>query len=267
LSVKFTLGGLAAATANTRACALRVDEAAVRTGDHLNLDFASCTVDVWCRIESWPKSAAATLPLSLVCGNNFEVLASNPTGTTLRLIASFRVQDAAGAESVGSITTVDIAATLGTTWHLLTVQFELIAGRACLWWDGVVKGTLAGLTSPLERIYVKRKYLGLMANTSGADVMVDAAPTIAGVISFDNWRVSRSARYTHNTAFAVPTVSFTDTGSPAYGLWKLREATVPNVLLSSFGEYNGARPRIDAFADRYAASWSAVWNSTPNPVT
>jgi hypothetical protein len=265
LSVKFQLGGLAAATANTRACALRIDEAAVRTGDHLNLDFASCTVDVWCRIESWPKSAGATLPLALVCGNNFEVLASNPTGTTLRLIATFRVQDAAGAESVGSITTVDIAATLGTTWHLLTVQFELIAGRACLWWDGVVKGTLAGLTSPLERIYVKRKYLGLMANTSGADAFVDPSPAVAGVVSFDSFRVSRSARYTHNSSFSVPTALFPDTGSPAYGVYNLRETVVPNVILSNFGEYNGLRPRVDAFADRYAASWSAVWNATPNP--
>jgi hypothetical protein len=265
MSVKFTLGGLAAATANTRACALRVDEAAVRTGDHLNLDFASCTVETFVRPEVWPKSGAATLPLALLCVNNGEVVASNPSGSTLRLVGTFRVQDAAGAETTGTTGNLDIASALGTTWHHLACQFELIAGRACIWWDGVVKGTISGLTSPIERIYVKRKYLGLLANTSGADVFIDAAPTAAGVISFDQWRVSRSARYTHNVNFTPPASAFTDTGSPAYAVWALRETVAPPVILSTFGEYNGARPRIDAFGDRYAGPVSVQWNATPNP--
>lgn len=267
MAVRFTLGGTPAGSSNTRAAAIRQNEAAVRTGDKLNLDFADWTVDVWCRIESWPQSSAATLPLAIICMNNAEVLASNPTATTLRLQPTFRVQDASGNESAASITTIDIASTLGTTWHLLSVSWETVNGRACLWWDGVVKGTLTGHTSPLNRIYVKRLYCGLLANTSGADVFIDPSPTTPGVISFDNYRISRSQRYTFNVGFTPPSVQFTDTGTPAYGVWPMRETVTPRVILSNFGQYNGMRGRVDGFADRLAACWTATWNATPNPVT
>lgn len=193
------------------------------------------------------------------------MLASNPSGTTLRLQPTFRVQDADGNEDADSITTIDIASTLSTTWHLLSVSWETVQGRACLWWDGVVKGTLTGHTSPLDRIYVARTYLGVLANVSGVDAFIDPSPTTPGVISLDNLRISRSARYTFNVGFTPPTAPFSDTGSPAYGVYPLRETAAPHVILSNFGSYNGLLSRVDGFGDRIAGPWSAVFNATPNP--
>lgn len=244
---------------------MRIDEAAVRTGDKLNLDFADWTSEVFVRPESWAKSGAATLPLALLCMNNAEVLASNPSGSTLRLVATFRVQDADGNEDTDSTSNMDIASALGSTWHHLACQWETVQGRGCIWWDGVVKGTVTGLTSPLDRIFVKRLYLGLLANTSGADVFIDTSPTTAGVVSFDYWRVSRSARYTHNVNFTPPAAAFADTGSPAYAVYPMRETVTPHVILSNFGQYNAARGRIDAFNDRLAGPWQMTVNATPGP--
>jgi len=264
MSMRFTIGGKPAATANLPPSLVRRGEAAVRTGDHAGHDYPRWCAEFWVYPEQWMKTGGVWAPMQLFACQNAELRAYNDAGT-LRFSPRFHMWDPSMADHLYTLNPLTLTM---NAWNFIRILQDLKQGWIAAWLGATLVHSATNFGTGDSGYVAPQRYAISLLGTD-TEIAIDTAPTAAGSVVLDNfrfstWRDGDTLPYSLAN-MAPPTGHFTDLGTPALFVWQMRETQMPVLINPQFGTYSGI-PRLDAFANRYAGPWGLVANAIANPV-